>query len=203
MLLNKMTVAHFTLDQKFPRFYGYSFNRDHIWTLSCSSWIWLSSLPCEYQRFPWRKLPECKFDHSPPSCEQAKNKWSSASNPLIRLHGVNRDALNFILIKVFTLWTQFERILLPIYNSSLTAPCLTFEIICWFPRWVSQVTFPYLIILKLETTKTLTLVCPSPSPEACGSSGRLGFKIQDPKIANEHTNVWPGAARNWDYPILK
>lgn len=104
-----MAVTHSILDQTFPRFCGYSqlvtsFDRDHIWTLSWSRWIWLSSLPCEYRRgFPWRKSRECKFDYSPSSCEQAKNEWSSASNPPTRLNGENCDTLNFILIKVFTL----------------------------------------------------------------------------------------------------
>lgn len=34
-----------------------------------------------------------KFDHLPPSCEEAKNETSCTSAPLIYLHGVDRTTL--------------------------------------------------------------------------------------------------------------
>lgn len=45
--------------------------------------------------FPEVNYPGCEVDHSTPTSVEVRNEWSCASNPAIRLHGVERENAAF------------------------------------------------------------------------------------------------------------
>jgi hypothetical protein len=45
-------------------------------------------------------------DHLPPPCAEVKNVWSYASNPLICIHGVDRDNFAFDVLTVVLLKSE-------------------------------------------------------------------------------------------------
>jgi len=50
--------------------------------------------------------PGCEVNHSTPISVEVRNEWSCASNPGIRLRGVERETMHLIIMSVVSWKTQ-------------------------------------------------------------------------------------------------